>query len=214
MTPTGQMPSDQQPRPRLAGYAAPNFSRGRSGIVEAAWMLVQWSLVSSWLPGSAHRRLLLRMFGARIGKGVVIKPGARIKFPWRLEVGDHSWLGEDVWIDNLAEVTIGADCCLSQGAYICTGSHDWSRPSFDLLTKPITICDGAWIAARAVVGPGVTVGEGAVLGLGSTATKDLEAWQIYLGVPAMPVAERRARPEAASGDPGVDAIRPEHSSPH
>lgn len=190
MMPSDSMSHETRPWPRLKGYTTPLFSRGAPTAVEALWILVQWLLVSSWLPGSAHRRLLLKLFGARIGRGVVVKPGVRVKFPWRLEVGDHSWIGEDVWIDNLAKVDIGANCCLSQGAYICTGSHDWSRPSFDLITKPVTICDGAWIAARAVVGPGVTVGDGAVLCLGSTATRDLAAWQVHLGVPASPVAER------------------------
>ncbi len=203
MMPSDTLHPESRPRPRLEGYTTPEFSRGRPAAVEALWMLVQWLLVSSRLPGSAHRRLLLRLFGARIGRGVVVKPGARVKFPWRLSIGDHSWIGEDVWIDNLGPVTIGADCCLSQGAYLCTGSHDWSRPSFDLLTKPIVVHDGAWIAARAVVGPGVTVGEGAVLGLGSTATRDLAPWQVHFGVPARPVAERRARQAAATAAPAA-----------
>ena len=86
----------QRPRPRLADFAAPQFSRGRPAVIEALWLVVQWMFVASWLPGSAHRRLLLRLFGARIGKGVVIKQRVRVKFPWRLSVGDHTWIGEDV----------------------------------------------------------------------------------------------------------------------
>ena len=105
--------------------------------------------------------------------------------PWRLEVGDHTWIGEGVWIDNLAEVRIGAHCCLSQGVYLCTGSHDWSKSTFDLITMPISIHDGAWICAQATIGPGVTVFEGAILGLGSVATSNLDAWGVYQGVPAM-----------------------------
>ena len=147
-------------------------------------MVAQALFLRSFIPGSLHRRLLLRLFGARIGTGVVIKPGVRVKFPWRLEIGEHSWIGEGVWIDNLAEVKIGAHCCLSQEAYLCTGSHDWSRTTFDLVTAPILIEEGAWIAARAVVAPGVVVGEGAVLGLASLASKSLEARGIYRGVPA------------------------------
>jgi putative colanic acid biosynthesis acetyltransferase WcaF len=130
------------------------------------------------------------MFGSKIGKGVVLKSGVKIKFPWRLEVGDHSWVGEDVWIDNLASVRIGSHACVSQGAYLCTGSHDWSSPSFDLIVKPITVGDNAWVAAKSTVGPGVTVGEGAVLGLGSTTSKDLEPWSIYAGSPAVFVKRR------------------------
>ena len=101
------------------------FSRGRSRLVEVLWLVLDALLVRSRVPGSAHRRLILRAFGALIGKRVLIKPGVRIKFPWRLEIGDDSWVGEDVWIDNLAPVQIGANCCISQGVYICTGSHDW-----------------------------------------------------------------------------------------
>jgi putative colanic acid biosynthesis acetyltransferase WcaF len=109
------------------------FSRGRSKLVEVLWLVLDAAFVRSKVPGSIHRRLILRAFGARIGKRVLIKPGARIKFPWRLEIGDGSWVGEDVWIDNLARVQVGANCCISQGVYICTGSHDWGSPAFDLI---------------------------------------------------------------------------------
>ncbi|PXA90953.1 colanic acid biosynthesis acetyltransferase WcaF [Nostoc sp. 3335mG] len=182
-------PSDQ-PVPDLGRYSAPQFARGRSALVEAAWMAVQALFVSSWLPGSAHRVMLLKLFGARVGTGVVLKPGIRVKFPWRLTIGDNSWIGERAWIDNLADVTIGGNCCVSQDAYLCTGSHDWTSPGFDLITRPITLEPGAWVAARAVVGPGVTLGRGAVLGLGSSASRDLDPWTIYAGVPAAPVRTR------------------------
>jgi putative colanic acid biosynthesis acetyltransferase WcaF len=192
-------------RPRLKDFANLHFSRGRARVVEALWLLTQWALVASWIPGAAHRRWLLRAFGAKIGEGVDIKPGVRVKFPWRLEVGDHSWLGENVWIDNLDKVSIGANCCISQGAYLCTGSHDWSRSTFDLITAPIRIDEGAWIAACSKIGPGVTVGEGAVLGLGSVANKDLQPWTIYLGVPAVYVRARVMRcTEVTSGEPKRD----------
>jgi putative colanic acid biosynthesis acetyltransferase WcaF len=159
--------------------------------IEAIWILVSAALVASWLPGGAHRRALLRLFGAKIGRGVIIKPGVRIKFPWRLEIGDDSWLGEEVWIDNLDSVRIGANCCISQGAYICTGSHDWSSETFDLVAKSVQIKDGAWIAARATVGPGVVVGQGAVLALGSVATQPLRDWSVYRGSPAVFLKQRR-----------------------
>ena len=180
-------------RSRLKDFANPQFSRGRARIVEALWLLAQWALVASWIPGAAHRRWLLRIFGAKIGKGVDIKPGVRVKFPWRLEVGNYSWIGENVWIDNLVQISIGANCCISQGAYLCTGNHDWSRSTFDLIMGPIHIGEGAWIAARSTIGPGVTVGEGAVLGLGSVANRDLEPWTINLGVPAVKVRARVMR---------------------
>ena len=117
--------------------------------------------------------MLLRLFGARIGPGAVIKPGVKVKLPWRLVVGAYAWIGEDVWIDNLAEVCIGANASVSQGAYLCTGNHDWSSPTFDLRIAPIAIGDGAWVAARGVVGPGVTLGRNAILALGTVATVDI-----------------------------------------
>ena len=161
-----------------------HFYRGRSRLTEALWIVVNAHLLSCSLPGSAYRNWLLRRFGARIGDGVVIKPGVRVKFPWRLTIGKNTWIGENVWIDNLDRVEIGANCCVSQGAYLCTGSHDISSPTFNLVTKPIKIGDGAWIAAQAIIGPGVIVGEGAVLALGSAATSNLEPWGIYMGTPA------------------------------
>lgn len=183
--------ADPQPVPDLGAYSPPPaFTRGRPALVEALWLLVQAIFVSSFLPGSWHRRALLSLFGARIGARVVIKPGVRVKFPWRLSVGDHSWIGEHVWIDNLAPVAIGKDCCVSQDAYLCTGSHDWTAPGFDLITGPITLEPGAWVAARATVGPGVTLGRGAVLGLGGVATRDLDAWTVYAGVPATAIKQR------------------------
>lgn len=179
---------------RLDQFDNVAFERGRAAWVEALWLAVQWLFVSSWLPGSRHRVWLLRRFGAQVGTGVVAKPGLRVKFPWKLRVGDHVWLGERVWIDNLAQVSVGDHVCISQGAYLCTGSHDWASPRFDLITRPITIGNQAWIGARAVVAPGVTLAEGAVLALGSVATRDLPTWRIAVGVPAEPL-----RPRTESG---------------
>lgn len=184
------MPAPDHPVPDLGTYTPGSFARGRPALVEALWILVQALFVSSWIPGSWHRRALLKLFGADIAAGVVFKPGVRIKFPWRLTIGANSWIGEDAWIDNLADVRIGANCCISQGAYLCTGSHDWSARGFDLITRPITLEPGVWIAARASVGPGVTAGRGAVLGMASAAARDLDPWTVYAGVPAMAVRQR------------------------
>lgn len=184
---------------RLDHFENRDFSRGRPAIVEAAWIAAQYLILSNPLPGSWFRRWALRVFGAKLGKGVVIKPGVIIKFPWRLSIGDHTWLGERVWIDNLAPVTIGSHCCLSQSAYLCTGSHDWSTKAFDLITKPIVVGDCAWIAAGSAVGPGVTIGSGVVLSLGAVATKDLNPWSVYAGNPAQYV-KPRARSNADYSD--------------
>lgn len=178
------------PSVSLKDFSNTGWRRGRSAIVEAIWIVVSAIIVSSPIPGAFHRRVALRIFGARIGGGVVIKPGVKIKFPWRLEIGDDTWIGERVWIDNLALVKIGRNACLSQDAYLCTGSHDWSSKAFDLIVKPIEVCDSAWITARSVVGPGVKIGEGAVLGLGSTTSSDLVPWKVYSGNPAQPIRDR------------------------
>ena len=178
---------------RLDLFANAKFSRGASRLTELCWMAVSGLLVESWLPGSGWRRQLLRAFGARIGKGVIIKPRVRVKFPWRLTVGDHSWIGEEVWIDNLAKVTVGSHCCLSQGAYLCTGSHDWTDPRFGLITRPIELGDGCWLGAKASLAPGTQVEPGAVVAMGSVASGQLAAWTVHAGVPSKPGRQRQLR---------------------
>jgi len=175
---------------RLADFNNDDFDRGRPRLVEAAWRIVEGLLLNSWLPGSTWRVWLLRRFGANVGQGVVIKPHVRVKFPWRLRIGNHCWIGEGVWIDNLAEVSIGSNCCISQGAYLCTGSHRWDKETFDLETRPIVIEEQCWVGAMARVGPGVTIGEGAVLTMGSTATSSLNPGWVYCGNPALALKQR------------------------
>lgn len=175
------------------------YRPGRAGVVCALWFVAGAPLLrSSVLPFSAVRRSLLRLFGGRIGRGVVLKPGVRVKYPWRLTVGDNSWLGEDCWIDNLEQVTIGSDVCVSQGAYLCTGNHDWSDPAFGLIVKPITLRDGSWVGARAVVCPGVTLHECAVAAAGSVVTQDIPAYEIHAGNPARFVRRREIRASAGT----------------
>lgn len=181
-------PADAGPIARLDLYRPTGFERGRPLWIEALWQVAQTIMLA--VPGSALRRAMLRLFGARIGRGVVVKAGVRVTFPWRLTVGDHSWIGENAWIDNLGEVRVGSHCCISQGVYLCTGNHDWQRPGFDLIVRPIIVEDGAWIAARACVGPGVTVGRGAILALGSVAVHDLAGGGIHQGCPAKLVRAR------------------------
>jgi putative colanic acid biosynthesis acetyltransferase WcaF len=168
----------------LSVFGRGEFERGRPRWVEAAWLCCQALLFGTWLPGSCWRVGLLRLCGARIGHGVVIKPGVRVKFPWRLKIGNNSWIGESVWLDDLGEISIGSNCCVSQGAYLCTGSHDWSDRTFRLIVRAIVLRDGSWVGARAVVCPGVTVGEQAVAAAGSVVTKDIPAFEIHAGNPA------------------------------
>ncbi len=169
----------------LSSYSSAHFDRGASKLRECLWLIV--SLVLFRLcpfSFSALKRLMLRAFGAKVGRNVTIKPQVKITFPWKLTVGDHVWLGEECWLLNLERITIGNHVSISQRAFLCTGNHNYKSPTFDLITKPIIVEDGAWIGAGAWVGPGVKVGNHAVLAAGSIATKDLEPFGIYQGNPA------------------------------
>ena len=180
----------------LSKFENSSFSRGASKIKEFLWLSLRGLFFDfSVMPWFKIRIAILRMFGAEVEGKVVIKPGAKITFPWKLKIADNSWIGEEVWLMNLDKISIGKNVVLSQRAYLCTGSHDWSRESFDLITKPIIIEDGAWICANVFVGPGVTVGENCVVTAGSVVTKDLPANMICSGNPAVPVKERVFRDE-------------------
>jgi len=175
----------------LSKYSSKGFDRGRPFWVEWLWRLTSAIFFQSgWFPFYAPKRMLLRSFGARIGRGVLIKPRVTITFPWRVEIGDHVWIGEEAWLDSLAAIRIDSHVCISQGAYLCTGNHDYKSGTFDLRCSPIHISKGAWIAAKSVVGPGVTAEEGAILSLGSVATDRLEEKGIYQGNPARRIATR------------------------
>jgi putative colanic acid biosynthesis acetyltransferase WcaF len=181
--------SQQRPTTELSQFDNSWYQPG-GRLRRVLWYIVHELFICSGHPVSAVRVVLLRMFGARIGNGVVIKPRVRVKYPWKLKVGDHTWIGEDVWIDNLGEVKIGANCCLSQGAMLLCGNHDYKRSTFDLLVGNITLEDGAWIGAKSVVCPGVICHIHSILAVGSVASAPLDAYGIYRGNPAMKVKER------------------------
>jgi putative colanic acid biosynthesis acetyltransferase WcaF len=178
----------------LAQFDNSWYYPGRPKWVQALWFLAGLPLIRCQLiPSSAFRRGLLRVFGATIGSSVVIKPGVRVKYPWRLKVGDHSWIGEDVWLDNLGDIEIGSDVCISQGAYLCTGNHDWSAPAFDLRVGGIRIENQAWIGAKAILCPGVRMGQGAVATAGSVVTRMIGPLEIHAGNPAAWQSTRKLR---------------------
>jgi len=139
---------------------------------------------------SGIKVFLLKSFGATLGSGVVVKPGVNIKYPWKLNIGDHVWIGEEVWIDNLSEVNIGNNVTLSQGALLLTGSHDHTKELFNFISYPIILEEGVWIGAKAIVFGGVTAGSHSILGMNSVAEKNLQPYIIYKGNPAVPVLER------------------------
>ncbi|MDB5191411.1 MAG: wcaF [Segetibacter sp.] len=119
-----------------------------------------------------------------------MKPSVNIKYPWKLELGDYCWIGEKVWIDNLAPVIIGNNVCISQGAMLLCGNHDFTKSTFDLLVKPITLEDGVWIGAKSMVCPGVLCATHSILTVQSVATRNLSAYTIYQGNPALAVKKR------------------------
>ena len=177
---------------RLDRYTTGTYTTGATISRQLLWYFVGAVLVRSYLiPFSCLKVNILRWFGAEIGLGVRIKTGVRVKFPWRLVIKDFVWIGEDVWLDNLDLITIESHCCISQGVYLCTGNHDWRDRDFALITAPIYIESGSWIAARATIAAGVRVGQGAVLGLGSVATRSLEPMTIYSGNPAIAIKSRK-----------------------
>jgi len=167
------------------------YHPGANALKRTLWYYVNLIFFnSSWLPISGFKVFLLRLFGARIGKNVNIKPSVNIKYPWRLVISDYVWIGENVWIDNLDDVSIGSNCCLSQGAMLLCGNHNYKKESFDLITGKIILENGVWIGAKAIVCPGVTCHSHSVLSVGSVATKDLEADSIYQGIPAIKIKSR------------------------
>ncbi len=167
------------------------FDPGAGVVKRTVWYFVNALMFQNpAFPFRSPKPRLLRLFGAQVGKGVVIHPNVNIKFPWKLRIGDHSWIGQRVWLDNLDRLTIGNNVVISQGAMIIQGSHDYKKVDYPTYSKPVVLEDGCWIGAGALVTLGVTVKSHAVLAAGSVATKDLDAYTIYQGNPAVPVRER------------------------
>lgn len=170
--------------------------RGRSAFIVQLWWIIQ-STLFSLSPQFAYnwRNFLLKIFGAKIGKNVLIRPTVRITYPWKLTIGDNSMIGDFVELYNLAEITIENDVVISQKSYICTGSHDLNKITFDLKVKPIYIKEQAWIAADVFIAQGVTIGRGTVIGIRSTVFKDMPDSMICYGNPAIAVRQRPIKKE-------------------
>lgn len=186
--------SEKRARTVIGRALRPHWDTGASLPKRLAWYFVNIGvLYNPLLPLSGPRVLALRAFGARVGRDVNIKPQVKVKFPWRLSIGDGTWIGEECWIDNLDQVTIGKKAVLSQRTYLCTGNHDWSDPEMPLRTAPIEIGDRAWLCAGVNVAPGSTVGEGAIVALGSVVNGALPPDTVCAGNPATPKKPRRYR---------------------
>ena len=164
-------------------------------VARMLWVVASGLFFQTWFPWPSRLKVgLLRSFGGRVGRGLVIKPRVTIKYPWKLQVGDHVWIGENAWIDNLDRVVIGSHVCISQGALLLCGNHDYTKAAYDLMTEPIVLEDGVWIGAKSAVTPGVTCQSHAVLAAGSMATSDLEPYTVYQGCPAQAVKPRTVTP--------------------
>ncbi len=187
------------------------LDRGRPFVIEAVWHLCRCLLFLTPLPvPSRFKCFILRLFGARLGKGVVIKQQVKILFPWKLTVGDFAWIGEEVFILNFEPVSIGAHCCISQRAFLCGGGHDYRQPNMPYRNGPITVADGAWVGAQVFVAPGVTIGTEAVITACAVVTRDQPPKMVCGGYPCLPVKERWLRPEqmVKPGEPGASWIDP------
>ena len=175
----------------LKSFENNNYTAKAGFVKKFIWYYINIIfLKSSGLLIYKFRIAILSVFGAKLGIGIVLKPSISIKYPWLLSIGDHTWIGENVWIDNLVQVTIGNNVCISQGAMLLTGNHNYKKSSFDLITGEIILEDGVWIGAKAIVCPGVKCGSHAILTVGSVATKDLEPYGIYQGNPAVFIRKR------------------------
>ncbi|MEJ8801763.1 WcaF family extracellular polysaccharide biosynthesis acetyltransferase [Pontibacter sp. H249] len=179
------METIKQKQVDLSKYNNDWYYPGAGAVKRILWYIVNaLFFINPLNPSSALKVWLLKVFGAKVGEGVVIKPSVNIKYPWLLQLGNHIWIGEHVWIDNLAQVVIHDNVTLSQGAMLLTGSHDYKKSTFDLLVGTITLKEGTWIGAKATVCPGLTCGSHSILAAGSIATKDLAPYTIYQGNPA------------------------------
>ncbi|MFI8656233.1 putative colanic acid biosynthesis acetyltransferase [Priestia megaterium] len=176
---------------RLEEYNQDGYSKGNSSFVILAWWFIQATLFRFSLHNMyGWRNFLIGLFGANIGQGVKIRSSAKFTYPWKVTIGDYSWIGDNVQFYSLDEIRIGANCVVSQESYLCTGSHNTKDPHFGLITKPIVIKDGAWVASDVFVYPGVTINEMAVVAARSTVIKDIPANEVHAGSPAKYVKKR------------------------
>jgi len=183
------------PLVNLRNYRIPHDERDRSRGIVILWWFVQ----AIAFPLSLHnfnnfRCFLLRLFGAQVGTGVIIRPSARFTYPWKVKIGDYSWVGDDVVFYSIDQISVGTHCVVSQKTYLCTGSHNINDPSFTLIKAPIKIGNGTWIATDCFLAPGVSIGSNSVVGARSTVMKSIPALKVAWGTPCLPRYQRKIRP--------------------
>lgn len=177
----------------LASFSLPKNFRGRAGWYVQLWWIVE-ALLFHPSPQFMYgwRRFLLRSFGARVGKGVTLRSSVRTQFPWKVSIGDYSWIGDDAVLYSLGEIVIGKNVVVSQKCYLCAGSHDYQRPDFPIYSQPVVIKDECWLATDVYVAPGVVINKGTVVGARSSVFKSLPPNKVCVGSPAVPVKDRIA----------------------
>jgi len=175
----------------LNQFKLPTNFRGKSKVTVQIWWIVQ-SIFFKMSPQVMYgwRRFLLRAFGAKIGKGVIIRPSTQITYPWKISIGDYSWIGDEVVLYSLGDIEIGSNTVISQRSYICTGSHYYDSENFDIYSQKITIGDKCWLATDVYVAPGITIGNFTVIGARSSVFKDLPSNKVCIGNPAKPFKDR------------------------
>ena len=172
-------------------YNNSNYYPGRNLFTRITWYFVNSIFLNSYLfPSSLLKITLLKIFGSSIGYGVIIKPKVNIKYPWLLSIGNNVWIGENVWIDNLDSVIIEDDVCISQGALLLSGNHNYKKNTFDLITGIIHLKKGVWIGANAVVCNNTTAENYSILTVNSVINSKMEKNMIYKGNPAKPIRKR------------------------
>jgi len=175
----------------LKQFKLPDNFRGKNALMVQLWWFIQATLFKlSPQFAYAWRRFLLRLFGAKIGEKVIIRPSVKITYPWKVKIGDYSWIGDDVTLYSLGEIEIGNNTVISQKSYICTGSHDINSEKFDIFAKKITIKDGCWIATDVFVAPGVIIEDDVVVGARSSVFNSLPQNKVCIGTPAKPIKNR------------------------
>lgn len=179
----------------LSTFRLPDGFRGRPGWFVQLWWLTQGTFFRlSPQVAYGFRRLLLRAFGAKVGKGAIIRPSVVVTYPWKVEIGDYAWIGDDAVLYSLGEIRIGAHSVVSQKSYLCAGDHDYRLPDFPIRARPIEIGSEVWVGADVFVGPGVSIGDRTVVGARSSVFRDLPSGFLCLGSPCVPVKPRLERP--------------------
>jgi putative colanic acid biosynthesis acetyltransferase WcaF len=174
----------------LSNYTNTEYRTGASLIGRMAWYIVNACFFNSAFPVNSIKLFLLKCFGARVGRGVVLKPSVNIKYPWNLVVGNHVWIGEQVWLDSLGTISIGDNSCVSQGAMLICGNHNYKKSTFNLIVEEIILEEGVWIGAGAMVCGGCHAQSHAMVTAGSVVSGNLAAYSVYKGNPATKIKDR------------------------